>query len=61
MEQILLTVEQAARTLAISRTRVFALIGSGELESIKLGGSRRIPRDAIQRFVDTQVSEQSVA
>jgi excisionase family DNA binding protein len=49
--RMLLTAEQAAQSLAIGRTKVFELIRSGELESIRIGSSRRIPIDAIEEFV----------
>ena len=49
---MLLRVEEAAALLALSRTKVFALIASGELESVKVDGLRRVPRDAIDAFVD---------
>ncbi|MFC9748853.1 excisionase family DNA-binding protein [Streptomyces niveus] len=48
---VLLTVEEAARRLSIGRTTCFALIRTGELESIPLGGLRRVPADAIPEFV----------
>ena len=47
----LLTPEQAAATLAIGRTKVFELLRSGELESVRIGSSRRIPREAVQEYV----------
>ncbi|MFE1444381.1 helix-turn-helix domain-containing protein [Streptomyces sp. NPDC058739] len=43
---VLLTVEEAARCLRIGRTTCFALIRSGELESIDIGRLRRVPADA---------------
>ncbi|MBO3673947.1 MULTISPECIES: helix-turn-helix domain-containing protein [Streptomyces] len=43
---VLLTVEEAARRLRIGRTTCFALIRSGELESIDIGRLRRVPADA---------------
>ncbi len=49
--QMLLTAEQTAKSLAIGRTKVFDLIRGGELESIQIGSSRRIPIDAIEAFV----------
>lgn len=39
---LLLTVEQTAAELHIARRRVFELIGSGQLPSVKIGRSRRI-------------------
>jgi excisionase family DNA binding protein len=49
--RVLLTVEQAAERLAISRTVVYSLIKSGELESVKIGNIRRIPAAAVDDFV----------
>lgn len=43
---VLLTVEEAARRLRIGRTTCFALIRTGELESIDIGRLRRVPADA---------------
>ena len=47
----LLTPEQAAAALAIGRTKVFELLRSGELESVRIGSSRRIPREALQEYM----------
>ena len=49
---LLLTVEQAAQRLGIGRTTVFALVKSGELESIPLGRLRRIPAECITEYID---------
>ena len=50
MEQVLLTVEEVARALRIGRSRVFDLIKSGELASVKIGHSRRVSPDAVRDF-----------
>ncbi|MFI6680157.1 helix-turn-helix domain-containing protein [Kribbella sp. NPDC050470] len=49
---LLLTVEQTAQQLGIGRTTVFALLKSGELESIPLGRLRRIPAECITEYID---------
>jgi excisionase family DNA binding protein len=49
-EQTLLTVEEAAQRLRIGRTRMFALVKSGEIESVQIGRFRRIHPDAIEKF-----------
>lgn len=54
-EQYLLTTDEAARALAIGRTGIYALMQRGELASIKVGGSRRIPVKAIEQFISTQL------
>ncbi|MPY99445.1 MAG: helix-turn-helix domain-containing protein [Actinophytocola sp.] len=48
----LLTVEETAERLSIGRTTVFALLKSGELESVQLGRLRRIPAKAVEAYVE---------
>ncbi|MFF8903378.1 excisionase family DNA-binding protein [Streptomyces olivaceoviridis] len=50
---VLLTVEEAARRLSLGRTTCFALVRSGELESVTVGRLRRIPADAIPAFANS--------
>lgn len=49
--QLLLSVEQAAKRLGLGRTVMFGLVKSGEIESVKIGRSRRIPADALVTYV----------
>jgi len=49
---LLLTPEQAAERLGIGRSKVYELIGTGELESVKIGRLRRVPVDALTAFVE---------
>jgi len=49
----LLTVKQAGRVLAISRSSVYQLITGGRLETVHIGRSVRIPADAITSYVRT--------
>ncbi|MFF0186096.1 helix-turn-helix domain-containing protein [Streptomyces sp. NPDC005244] len=58
---VLLKVEEAARRLRIGRTTCFALIRTGELESVLVGGLRRIPVDAPAAYVDRLRSTQHAA
>ncbi|MBE8469451.1 excisionase family DNA-binding protein [Streptomyces justiciae] len=48
---VLLKVEEAARRLRIGRTTCFALIRTGALESVMVGGLRRVPADAVPEYV----------
>ena len=57
MDPQLLTPEQAADWLNISRSRVFELIAEGALPSIKIGKSRRVPVEALRRWVERQLTE----
>jgi DNA binding domain, excisionase family len=56
--RVLLTAEEAAERLAIGRTAVFALIKSGELESVRLGRLRRIPATAVDTYVQRLIANQ---
>ncbi|WP_327073817.1 excisionase family DNA-binding protein [Kitasatospora purpeofusca] len=47
----LLDVAEAARRLRLGRTTTFALIASGELESVTVGRLRRVPAEAIGEYV----------
>ncbi|MCF4139175.1 helix-turn-helix domain-containing protein [Streptomyces sp. Tue 6430] len=58
---ILLTVEEAAHCLRIGRTTCFALIRTGELESLMVGGLRRVPADAPAAYLARRRAEQQVA
>ncbi len=44
----MITVEQAGRTLGLSRSTVWRLIQRGDLPSIRRGGRRLIPARAVQ-------------
>ena len=52
MTKLLLTPEEAAQVLGIGRTKVYELMLSNALESVKIGASRRIPVQSLSTFVD---------
>ena len=60
-ERTLLTVEEAAERLRIGRTRMFALVKSGEVESILIGRLRRVPVEAINAYANRLLNEQDAA
>jgi excisionase family DNA binding protein len=49
----LYTVEEASEYLAQSRAKIFEFIACGQLESVKIGRSRRIPHAALVTFIET--------
>lgn len=51
VEKLLLKPEEAAELLSIGRSKVYELIGTGELVSVRIGTSRRIPAEALSEFV----------
>jgi excisionase family DNA binding protein len=51
METLLLKIPEVMARLAIGQTKVYELMASGELRSVKVGRSRRVPSDDLERFV----------
>lgn len=56
---ILLRPEQVARVLNIGRSKVFDLIRTGALRSVKTGGSRRVSAAAIRDYVNRLEAEEA--
>ena len=51
VQPLLLTVEQAAQSLQISRASIYPLLQRGEIQSIKIGRRRLIPPASLDAFV----------
>lgn len=56
--RLLLTPEAAAERLSCGRSTVYELIQLGQIESIRIGRSRRIPVAALERFIEAQRERQ---
>jgi excisionase family DNA binding protein len=50
--RLVLTPEQAAHALGISRSKLYELLRAGVIESIRIDRSRRIPIQALRDFVE---------
>lgn len=61
MPRLLLTVPEAAQALAISRSKLYELLASGAIASIRIDGSRRIPLAALEAYVSGLLAERTVA
>ena len=48
---LLVRVEEAARMLSLGRSTVYELIASGQLPSITIGKSRRVPVEALKQWI----------
>jgi excisionase family DNA binding protein len=51
-EQLAFSIPHAARVLDLCDRKVWELVKDGEIESIKIGRSRRIPRAALLSYVE---------
>ena len=51
----LLRVEEAAKVLGVGRTKVYELIGRGEMPVVRIGRCVRIPRRALDQWIRDQV------
>lgn len=58
-ERVLLTVKEAAERLGVGRTTAYALVASGELESVRIGNLRRIHVDAVHAYAARLVANNS--
>lgn len=56
-EKLLLTPEEAADVLNVSRSRVYELLRDKVLRSVKIGKSRRIPTAAVHDYVTALLAE----
>lgn len=50
--RLVLTPEEAAHALGISRSKLYELLRAGAIESIRIDRSRRIPIQALRDFVE---------
>lgn len=51
-EPISVRIPEAVRLTGLSRSRIYELMKSGEIEFVKVGGSTLIPFDSLQRLID---------
>lgn len=58
--EALLTVPQVAdHHLHVSRAKVWELVHSGELRSLKIGWARRVPASAVAEFIERALAEEA--
>jgi excisionase family DNA binding protein len=49
---MLLTVRDVEAELQLGRTRTYELLRSGEIPALRIGRALRIPREALERWID---------
>ncbi|MFD3340036.1 helix-turn-helix domain-containing protein [Streptomyces anthocyanicus] len=53
----LLTVPEVMARLKVGRSKVYDLIRTRRLASLKIDGARRVPADAVRDFIQGQLGE----
>lgn len=56
-EKLLLKPLEAAELLGFGRSKIYELLAIGELPSIRIDGSVRIPTDALRRWIRRRLKE----
>ena len=56
IERLLYRPAEAAIALGVSRSRMYELITSGEIPSIRLGGTWRVPVELLRQWIKEQLS-----
>jgi excisionase family DNA binding protein len=59
--KLLYTPEDVAELLSMSRTRVYALLRSGLIGSIKEGRARLVPLSELEAYVQRRLHEHGIA
>jgi excisionase family DNA binding protein len=59
MDTLLLKPIEVGAQLRISRAKTYELLASGEIPSIKVGGSTRVSAAALQQWIDRQAERRA--
>jgi excisionase family DNA binding protein len=58
-EKLLLRPIEAAEAIGVSRSRAYELIGSGQIPSIRIGSSVRVPVAALKDWIERELRERT--
>ena len=61
VSRLLLTVPEAAKALAISRSKLYELLAVGVIASVRIDASRRIPLSALESYVARLLANETAA
>ena len=57
VDRLLLRPAEAAEAIGIGRSKVYELLASGELPSVRIGGCVRVPVDALRAWINRQLAD----
>ena len=55
MDRLLLRPTEAAEAIGIGRSKIYELLAAGDLPSIRIGGSVRVPVEALRAWIARQL------
>jgi len=55
VDKLLLRPVEAAEAIGISRSKIYELLASGELPSVRIGASVRVPVEALRAWIAEQL------
>ena len=56
MDRILLSTDEAATAIGVSRSKVYELIASGAIPSVRIGASVRVPVEQLKAWIEKQLA-----
>ncbi len=57
MSKLLLTAEEAAHLIGVGRSKMYELLASGAIKSVKIGVLRRVPVGALEDYVAALIEQ----
>jgi excisionase family DNA binding protein len=51
MDRLMLRPTEAAEAIGIGRSKIYELLAGGDLPSVRIGGSIRVPVDALRAWI----------
>ena len=55
MDRLLLRPVEAAEVIGVGRSRMYELLAAGDIPSVRIGSSIRVPVDALRAWIDRQL------
>jgi excisionase family DNA binding protein len=55
--KLLLKPEEAVAVIGVGRSKMYELIASGAVKSVKIGALRRVPVAALENYVDALIED----
>jgi len=55
-EQLLVTIEEAGKMIRVGRTRMYELVASRTIPSVRIGRSVRVPVAALREWINGEMS-----